>query len=105
MTTPDPHTKHLLETADAARAARVTASAINRAAASGRLRVAARTRRGTRLYDARGVEEFRRARIARLARALRAAAEPRDGEPWDAEQSSALDLALATQERLEERRG
>lgn len=92
----------LLDAGDAALAAGVTPGAIYRAATEGRLRIAARTRRGTRLYDARDVQAYRRARLARLARALRAAAEPRDGDQWDAEQSNALDLALDVEARLDD---
>ena len=50
------------------------------------------------------VAVYRRARIARLARTLRAAAEPWDGDPWDADQSSALDLAIDAEERLGQER-
>jgi hypothetical protein len=92
------HELDLLTTGEAARAAGVDSSAIYRAACQGRLRVAAHTRSGTRLYHAFDVEEYRRGRVARLARALRAAAEPRAGEPWDAAQSAALDLAIAAEE-------
>jgi DNA-binding transcriptional MerR regulator len=53
----------LLQTADAAKAADVTPSAIHRAANEGRLKVAAVTRRGTRLYRAADVEEYRQARL------------------------------------------
>jgi DNA-binding transcriptional MerR regulator len=102
MTRPEPATL-LFQTVDAARLAGVTQSAISRAAREGRFRVHARTAYGIRLFRRADIEQYRRARLARLARALRAAAEPRDGAQWDAEQSSALDLALATEERLGER--
>jgi hypothetical protein len=64
--------------------------------------VATRTPHGTRLFHPADVEAYRRARITRLASQLRAAAEPRDGEPWNAEQSSALDLALDIERRLDD---
>lgn len=99
MTDHDLDPLDLLTTGEAARAAGVDPSAVYRAACRGRLRIAAHTRSGTRLYHARDVAEYRRARLARLARQLRAVAEPRDGDPWDAAQSAALDLAIAVEER------
>lgn len=98
MTGPDSATL-LLQTVDAARLAGVTQSAISRAAREGRLRVDARTAHGTRLFRRADVELYRRARLTRLARQLRAVAEPRDGDPWDTAQSAALDLAVAAEER------
>jgi hypothetical protein len=95
--------EELLQSCDAGRAAGVTPSAIRRAARERRLRTAGRTRHGMLLFRAADVEEYRSHRIARLTRDLRAAAAPRDGEAWDEEQSSALDLAVETQERLEKR--
>jgi hypothetical protein len=95
----------LLQTVDAARLAGVTQSAISRAAREGRLRVHARTAHGTRLFRRADVEQYRRALIARLARELRAAAEPRDRDTWDAAQSSALDLALDVEQRLSDSMG
>lgn len=102
MSKPDPDTEHLLETSEAARAAGVTPSAIYRAAAAGRLRVAARTHRGTRLFTPSDIAAYRHARLVRLARDLRVAAEPRRNEPWDALQSNALDLAVAVEEAVNE---
>lgn len=59
----------LLQTCDAAREAGVTTAAIFRAVKDGRLRVAAKTARGTRLYRLEDVREYR----ARSARAKGAA--------------------------------
>ncbi len=53
-----------LETADAARYLKVTPAMVRVYADTGRLRVAMRTARGTRLFDSRDVERFARERTA-----------------------------------------
>jgi len=57
----------LLQACDAAREAGVTTGAIHRAVVEGRLRVAAVTVRGTRLFSRSDVEDYANARAARAA--------------------------------------
>jgi hypothetical protein len=56
--------KTYLEVADAARLAGVCAATIKAAVSTGRLRVAAVTVRGSRLFDQREVERYARSRDA-----------------------------------------
>ena len=58
----------LLQAADVARIADVTTGAVHRAVLDGRLRVRAKTRRGTRLFDLAEAERYRRTRDAVLAK-------------------------------------
>jgi len=76
--------KQYLESADVGRQAGLVTASVRAAVASGRLRVAATTLRGTRLFDPKEVEQFLRARrengavrfaSSRTARSERAKAE------------------------------
>lgn len=56
-----------LETADVAKAEGLVPATIRADVAAGRLKVAATTKRGTRLFRAEDVEEYRKTRRARIA--------------------------------------